>query len=320
MGIEEGPGNQRKNQDRDVESIPIFPNFKKVELGDRSSIESITGLYPAYSDFDFTSLWAWDVDDAREISRLNDNLVVKFTDYATGKPFLSFLGVNNPTNCALELLKFAEKHNMPRELSLVPEASVIGIDREKFNVTEDRDQFDYVFSVPHLARLEGSDYRNVRQSAAKFKREHPTAQVDFPAIIDSAVQNAIFSLSDDSLKKKGEPDGSSEREGIAIQRLLQSVHPQTLLLSVVREGSDIRAFSIDEHISDKMCMGHFWKADTSLPGIYEFMAQKIAEQLQKHGIEHWNWEQDLGIENLRRNKLKFKPDTLLKKYRITASA
>lgn len=74
--------------------IPQFPEFKIVEVGDREAVESHTHRYPPYSDFNFTSLWAWDTSNERMISELNGNLVVRFTDYATNEPFLSFLGTN----------------------------------------------------------------------------------------------------------------------------------------------------------------------------------------------------------------------------------
>ncbi len=72
--------------------IPQFPDFKHVEVDDREAVEAHTHRYEPYSDFNFTSLWAWDTSGERMISELNGNLVVRFTDYSTHEPFLSFLG------------------------------------------------------------------------------------------------------------------------------------------------------------------------------------------------------------------------------------
>ena len=73
--------------------IPKFPQFKKIELSDRVDVEAHTSLFEPYSDFEFTCLWTWDMKGERMISELNNNLVVRFTDYNTHNPFLSFLGV-----------------------------------------------------------------------------------------------------------------------------------------------------------------------------------------------------------------------------------
>ena len=66
--------------------IPQFPEFKSLELSDKKDIESFTKRFPPYSDFNFVSMWSWDIKEEIRISQLNGNLVVRFTDYLTGKP------------------------------------------------------------------------------------------------------------------------------------------------------------------------------------------------------------------------------------------
>ena len=77
--------------------IPEFPEFKKLELSDKEDVEAFTKKFPPYSDFNFVSMWSWDIKGEMRLSILNGNLVVRFTDYITGDPFYSFLG-NNKTN------------------------------------------------------------------------------------------------------------------------------------------------------------------------------------------------------------------------------
>lgn len=73
--------------------IPEFPQFKVLELSDKGDIEVFTKKFPPYSDFNFVSMWSWDIKGDMRISQLNDNLVVRFTDYLTGNPFFSFFGL-----------------------------------------------------------------------------------------------------------------------------------------------------------------------------------------------------------------------------------
>ena len=44
--------------------LPKFPEFKKLELNDKAVLHSVTALLPPYSDFNFTSLFSWNVNDA----------------------------------------------------------------------------------------------------------------------------------------------------------------------------------------------------------------------------------------------------------------
>ena len=43
--------------------IPDFPTFRPLAVSDRSLVESATSPFPPYSDFGFTSLWAWNTDE-----------------------------------------------------------------------------------------------------------------------------------------------------------------------------------------------------------------------------------------------------------------
>ena len=81
-----------------------FPKFKSIELSDKQEVEKITFRFPPYSDFNFSNLLAWDLKREMGFSILNNNLVVKFTDYVNGQPFLSFLGDNMVNETARELI------------------------------------------------------------------------------------------------------------------------------------------------------------------------------------------------------------------------
>lgn len=142
--------------------IPQFPKFKAVEVSDRATVEAHTHRYPPYSDFNFTSLWAWDTSGERMISELNANLVVRFTDYSTHEPFFSFLGANEQDNTARTLLEHATETGIIAELRLMPQCSVADIRSSALHSIEDRNNFDYVYSVPEHSALSGGHYKRSR--------------------------------------------------------------------------------------------------------------------------------------------------------------
>src|SRR3989344_6357117 len=118
--------------------IPEFPEFKNLELSDKEDVEKFTGKFPPYSDFNFVSMWSWDIKGEMRLSMLNENLVVRFTDYLTGEPFYSFLGDNKVNETVEELLEFSKKESLPLELKLIPEEVVKDLDQIKFKAIEDR--------------------------------------------------------------------------------------------------------------------------------------------------------------------------------------
>lgn len=124
--------------------IPSFPHFRDLRSHDKEVIESFTSQFPPYSDFNFTSLWCWNVSEKIQVSELRGNLVVRFTDYVTGEPFYSFCGSSAADETATALIALACAEGLPSVLKLVPSEAVATLSN-KFCVTEDPDNYDYIF-------------------------------------------------------------------------------------------------------------------------------------------------------------------------------
>lgn len=301
--------------------IPIFPNFKSVDFSDKSDVESYTHKFKPYSDFNFISLWAWDTNDERKISLLNNNLVVLFTDYQTNKPFLSFLGKHKPKHTIDQLLEYAKSHHIPQVLSLVTEESVQTLDKSNVQITEDRENFDYVFSTVELAELQGNKFSTKRHLANKFLHNHPDARFEISRLNDKSVQKQLLSTirTWEHNKKLGSKDYDFKHEEIAIKRLLHASNSldSKLMLSCIFLHDEILGFSIDELLPNKYSISHFAKANIAYKGIYEFLNQRVSQYLRYIKIEYWNWEQDLGVPSLQNVKSSYRPVSFLKKFKIS---
>ncbi len=299
--------------------IPEFPQFKKIELEDRKSIEAYTHKYPPYSDFNFTSLWAWDIDGERMISKLNGNLVVIFTDYKTSKSFFSFLGDNKIEDTIQKIISFAEQSNISPILRFVSEESANDLRDSGLFIEEDRDNFDYIFSISDLSELGGVKFKEKRHSATKFLREYPEASFEIRELSDRNARAQIVSVLHNwrNKKKLDHKIYDSKNEDIAISRLLQANHNSKVILSCVFLRDTMIGFSVDEILPQSYAVSHFFKADNSHSGVYDFMNKKVSEYLLSQDIKLWNWEQDLGLDNLRQSKMSYHPVAFLKKYTIS---
>lgn len=299
--------------------IPQFPEFKIVEVGDRELVEAHTHKYPPYSDFNFTSLWAWDTSNERMISELNGNLVVRFTDYKTNELFLSFLGSNETENTARTLLEYCKEQGLPEVLKLMPEVSIQGISSSVFRIEEDRDNFDYLYSISELATLQGRKFKERRHLVARFLRQYPTTYVEIGDLGDAKVQEQIVSVlrSWENNKKSEDKEYELQHEEASINRLFQTAHAHKLIVTGVFLGDSMIGFSIDEILPNQYGIEHFSKADSAHKGIYDFLNEKVAQHLEENDIALWNWEQDLGVENMRRSKMSYRPQSFLKKFTIS---
>lgn len=301
--------------------IPEFPNFKKLELSDKEEIEEFVSMFPPYSAFNFTNLLAWDIRADREITKLNGNLVIRFTDYETEEPFLSFLGANKCENTILTLLSFANNSKIFPKLRFIPEESIKYLKSASLYVEEDCGNSDYLFSPSELAKLEGIKFKELRRLARKFSEKYPDAVFQVEDVSNLSIQNKIhLMLRQWECQKKAQNKTCDLKfEEKALNRLLENARSHKLILSCVFLHDTMIGFGIDEVLPNKNAVSHFIKADNSFSGIYEFLNRELAKYLTTLDVTSWNWQQDLNIKNLRETKLGYRPIAFLKRYTVSFS-
>lgn len=299
--------------------IPEFPIFKKLELSDKAEIEEITFKYAPYSDFNFTSLWAWDVKEKRKISILNKNLVVQFTDYATDEPFLSFLGNQKTEQTVHTLIDHSVATDLPAELRLMPEISIEDISSPQLSIVEDRANFDYIYSVSDLATLRGNRYMSKRGRVNKFTNEYPQGYFNVIPLAEQRVQNDIDDVIKawENYKKDAKKEYELDHELEVLHRIFSATQVMNVFATGIFLQDKLLACSIDELLPGRFSINHFWKADSSYAGIFDFFMQTKAQYLEKQGVTFMNFEQDLGIPGLRATKSSFRPASFLKKYIVS---
>jgi len=299
--------------------LPQFPIFKAIELEDKEEIEKITQKYPPYSDFNFASMWSWDIRGEMRVSKLYDNLVIRFTDYITDKLFYSFLGDNRTTETAEELLKISKNENLKLELRLIPEISLKNIDLGKFIIKEDRDNFDYIYSTKKLAILPGAEYSNMRRLVNNFGKKNKN--ISIRTLDLSLVEDRLEILKLDYLWKKNKnQDFDTENEYEALNRLLSSANYFSLRNIGVFVENKLIAFTINENNSNQHATSFFAKFDVHYKGSYFYSMKRTAESLLEGNYEYLNCEQDLGLPGLRFCKESLRPVEYLKKFTLKAKS
>lgn len=294
--------------------LPRFPAFKKLELTDRVDIELITLNYPPYSDFNFVSMWSWDIRNNVLISELNGNLVVKFTHYLTGESFYSYLGQNKTTETALMVLDLSAKEGLGNSIKLVPHDSISGLDLSSLQIFEDRDNFDYIILIDHLKDYKPkklySRRKEVNSLLKRFTldlRPIDLSQID--------IQKKIFHL----IAEKAAYDNKVvDNEKLAISRLITGHKKINILAFGIFIAEELVAFCFSEALNNNYATSHFWKANTKISqSLYAYLMQEKAKLLHKDGFEFLNIEQDLGLDNLRKWKESYGTELFLKKFIVT---
>ena len=294
--------------------IPHFPEFKRLELSDKADIERYTHRFAPHSDFNVVSMLSWDTQQAIKLSELDGNLVVLFTDYVNGQQFLSFIGETNIDQTAETLLAYAESQNLPTFLKCVPSEAAEKLDVTRFCAEPDRDNFDYIYLTEELSTLRGGKFSAKRNEVNTVEKNHPDIEVRTIDVADTAVQEELIALFGVwSSQKTG---GFNAFERVAFTNLL-ALAPKVPLLAIAAyiDGRMV-GFYIAECVHDSYVVAQASKTDGAITGLNAFLMKKFSQLLCERGIKHLNYEQDLGIENLRIAKGRFRPAFFLKKYKV----
>jgi hypothetical protein len=303
--------------------LPLFPNTKLLEISDKLLIETFVANFHPYSDYNFTSLYSWDTNNTIEIAQIYDNLVVKFSDYITGKAFYSFLGSNSVNKTAEALLEQSQTEGLPATLQLIPEEVASQLDSKYLHVAEDRDQFDYIVSIEEQTSLSGSKNHPKKRRIKKLLASGMEINdVMLGKIGGQEVKQDISRVFDRWVKVKaerGQDVRESVNESTAIHRLLDAKTLEAELFTITINGK-MEAFFIGEALGDEYFIGHFEKADPKIEGLYQYLKHTVALNLYARGIKYMNIEQDLGIPGLREAKMSGHNVRFLKKYTVSWSS
>ncbi len=304
-----------------LHNSPVFPAFKKLELSDRSVIEEFVSKFPPYSDFNFVSLWSYNVKEEAEFCFLHDNLVIKFHDYITGEPFYTFLGENNLFKTVELLLQKATDEKISKSLKLVPEFVVhkLNEDIHHFDIHEDNNNHDYMFSVQQHAELKGKIFQDKRQLVNHFRKNYPEHNVKILNIAEVNIRTEIEELFITWEENKNSNKADTEHEFTAIKRMFESAHHFDLQTVGLYVNEKMVAFSVSNVSHSNQAVAHFEKVNTEYKGASAMIRYVVAKHLQTLGIDTINYEQDLGIEGLRKAKQYWNPTHFLKKFIITHS-
>jgi hypothetical protein len=304
--------------------IPKFPEF--IDLYEVSPAEYIKLIkrFEPYSDYNYVSLFSWNARGDSFISALNGNVVISLKDYLSDKRIISFIGSYKIIDTAIELLDYVSiNYQYVKNLQLIPEnmANILRSD-DRFNVTEDHDNHDYVLSASDASNnFPGSRYKKKRQNIHKFEQIYgKTSKMVDLELLDKTNCLKILELNK-SWANKG-TDGSKEdyNDEVATKRLLDNYNIlsefSNLKCSSLYIDDNFAAYTIYE-IDDNFAILHFAKSDFKFRHSATYLQAKLLKEIfDKYNIDEVNIEQDLGIEGLRTFKMRHSPSSFLKKYTV----
>lgn len=293
--------------------IASYPAFTKLDLSHKDYVTRLYSQFEPYSDFNFLSLFSWNIDGSTELSVLNDNLVIKLPDYLDGTPVVSILGKTNLDESISELAGsgFACK--------LIPETVVARLKNPSgFGIVEDEDNFDYIYDLKEQVELEGKKFSGKRKKIRSFTKKYgDTVHIrEFSIQRNDKKTHELISVFESWAihREKDHEEIKNERE--AIIKFLEHSHYFNINCYEILIDGKIVGFSVNEILHNGYANCHFQKSLLRFEYMDIFFTNYVAKQLLEKGCRNINWEQDLGIPGLRHLKRSYHPVKYLKKYAI----
>lgn len=179
-----------------------------------------------------------------------------------------------------------------------------------FTSSEDRDNFDYVYSVKSLSTLAGKKLDGKRNHINKFKKMYT---YEYEEISASNIKACKAILEKWCVQRNYTEDSSLIAERKANYELLDNYERLEVQGALIKVDGEPEAFTVGEQLTGNMVVVHIEKANSDIHGLYPLINQQFLANRWTH-LEYVNREQDLGLEGLRKAKLSYVPAAFVEKF------
>jgi hypothetical protein len=287
-----------------VTIIPAFPEWTPISLSQKDVLHpALLSGVDGVSEFTFSNLYLFRQRYDYKLSSLGENNFI-ISGGLNGKKFFSTPFAAPPREVLEELFATHDYwKNIPE--SIVNER---GAEIESYGVTltEDRDNFDYLYLREDLAKLSGKKYHKKRNLVNAFSLSYPDHS--FTPLTRELLGEAQAVLEIWRIDKEEEGDYIAASEALS---LFDTLELEGAIFYV--EGRPV-GWSLGEKVAGgKSFALHFEKGVDYFKGVYQWINQASAESLPE-SIMYINREQDLGDEGLRQSKETYRPCGFVKKW------
>ncbi len=185
----------------------------------------------------------------------------------------------------------------------------------RFLIAECRDNFDYIYSREKLETLAGKKLHGKRNHIARFKDEGDWRYEPLTAENAEDCRQMTYTW----IRMRSEKWNEEMNEEIEVlHEAFDHREELGLVGGVLYRGEEIVAFTMGEPLTEDTFVVHFEKAYPMLQGAYPMINQQFVQHACG-AFDYVNREDDTGDEGLRKAKLSYYPEILLKKYSAAES-
>jgi len=284
-------------------TIPKYPDSAEVNIEMRPVLHpKFQALPDGISEFTFANIYLFRHTHNYRISGLENELFV-ITGRDGENPFFMLPFGFTDENIVKEL--FNNYHTMKAAtFQQAEKLTTMG-----YSVSEDRDNFDYLYSLEDLVNLTGRKFHKKKNMLNIFIRNN---ECQAKPLLEEYRDDALQVLEQWNSQHDGQNDILAAKEA------LEKMWPLQLCGGIFYIEEQPAAYCLGEELAlGKSFVIHFEKAVISedVKGIYQYINQAFASILPEK-YKTVNREQDLGDPGLRHSKMSYRPVDFVKKYKV----
>jgi hypothetical protein len=211
--------------------------------------------------------------------------------------------------CLIPIKEYFEIAEKFKNIYPLPE-KIIHEFTDKFSISHDRNESDYIHSVSSLNNYPGKAMHKKKNLLNQFYKFYSHRQAE---ISNLNIKDLLFILDywqSNAKEDKFDTDYNSAKEAILQFEELD------LTGWIFYVDDNPAGYAIGEALNDEMFVLHFVKGLTQFKGIYQFIFSSVAANIaDKYSCI--NLEQDLGIPELRHSKKSYNPDFFINKFMVS---
>ncbi len=179
-----------------------------------------------------------------------------------------------------------------------------------FDITLERDSFDYIYLSDDLINLKGKKYQPKRNHISYFMRNNNWS---YERITEQNINECLLMSEDWLRKNESEYKEDLEGELAIIKKVFDNYNALGYVGGLLRCDGKVVAYTMGERMNDDAFCVHFEKAYADIRGAYPMINQQFVKN-ELSGYKYIDREDDVGSENLRKAKLSYYPALLPDKY------
>ncbi len=285
----------------------------KVRLEDKKWIDDILSEVPFFTcEYPFGNIFSYSAKMLIEVAEIEGCLVTKCTqdDYIM---YCCPIGNGDMKKAVEFVLSDAKKDGRKFKMFGISPDSADFISKEfggVFDISLQRDAFDYIYLSEDLINLSGKKYQPKRNHISFFMRNNNWSyeritRENIPECLEMSrlwLEGALEEYKDDL-----------EAELKIIEKVFDNYDELGYVGGLLRADGRVIAYTMGEKMTDEMFCVHIEKAFSDIRGAYPMINQQfVKNELSQY--KYINREDDTGAENLRKAKLSYHPAILAEKY------